>query len=74
MEEAALMSDVMIEKVYAFVRAYIDQYGYPPSLREIARGCYINVAYALRYLDILEAQGRITRKSGQPRSLRLLND
>jgi len=68
------MTDVMVEKVYSFVRAYIDQYGYPPSLREIAQGCYINVAYALRYLDILQAQGRLARKPGQPRSLRLLND
>lgn len=65
------MSDGMIEKVYTFVQTYIAEYGYSPSIREIAEGCYINKTYAVRYLDILEAQGRLTRQQGKARSVRL---
>jgi SOS-response transcriptional repressor LexA len=61
----------MTDKVYIFVQNYIHEYGYPPSIREIAKGCYINKTYAVRYLDILEAQGRLTRQPGKARGMRL---
>jgi DNA-binding transcriptional regulator YhcF (GntR family) len=62
----------MIERVYAFLCEFIQQNGFAPSIREIASGCYINVATVIRYLDILEAQGRIERMAGKARSIRII--
>jgi DNA-binding MarR family transcriptional regulator len=67
------MPDDQIEAVYRFVQTYIQKHGLAPSQREIADGCYINVAYVGRYLDLLEARGRLTRERGQARSIRLLD-
>lgn len=59
--------------VYAFIVNYIRQHGYSPSLREISRGCFMSQANVMRYLDRLEAQGRITRQPGRARSITLLD-
>lgn len=61
------------EAVYRFIQAYHREHGYSPTLREIAEGCYLNVATVLRHLDRLEGQGRIARDPGKARSIRLLN-
>ena len=61
------------EQVYAFIRSYFEEHGFAPSLREIAVQCFMARATALRYLDRLEAQGRISRELGRARSIRLLN-
>lgn len=67
------MPDDILEMVYTFVHDYIASHdGLAPSQREIATGCYINVAYVARYLDILEAQGRLIRQRGRARSIRLI--
>jgi SOS-response transcriptional repressor LexA len=60
-----------LDAVYQFIVIYLDEHGYPPTMREMAEGCYINVAYVVRYLDLLEAQGRLTREAGKARSVRL---
>ena len=62
----------MLETVYAFVKTYIQQHGYSPSVREIADGCYIHFSTAIRCLDKLEARGRLARDPGKARSIRLL--
>ena len=65
--------DERLEAVYGFIQTYIEDHaGLVPSQREIADGCYINVAYVGRYLDLLEARGRLTRERGQARSIRLM--
>lgn len=58
--------------VYDYIRTFIQDNGYPPSLREISAGCFIGRSTAVRYLDKLEAQGRISRDEGRARSIRLL--
>ena len=65
-------SDPAVEAVYSFIRAYIDEHGYPPSLREIGAHCYIGRSTVLLYLDRLEARGRISRDPGKARSINLL--
>ena len=61
-----------LETVFSFVHDYMATHGgVSPSQREIARGCFINVAYVARYLDLLEAQGRLIRERGQARSIQL---
>jgi SOS-response transcriptional repressor LexA len=62
------------EKIYRFISVYITEYGYPPSLRELSKGCYISVASVIRYLDRLEAQGRLRRNSNVSRGITLLDE
>lgn len=57
------------EQVYNFIRDYIHQYGIAPSQHEIALACYLGESTVLRYLDRLEAQGRIIRHLGKARSI-----
>lgn len=59
------------EQVYAFIRDYIGQNNFAPSVRDIAQGCYLSVSAVLRHLDKLEAWGYITREPGVARSISL---
>jgi len=60
-----------LEGIYDFIRRYIAENGYAPSLREISDGCYLGRSTVLRYLDKLEAKGRISRTMGKARSITL---
>lgn len=59
------------EVVYRFIVEYIEMHGISPSQREIAEGCYLVRSSVLRYLDRLEAWGRILRDPNKARSIRL---
>jgi DNA-binding MarR family transcriptional regulator len=62
------------DKVYVFIRgAYIRQHGSSPTLREIAAGCYMSPPSVVRYLDRLEAHGRIARRPGKSRGITVLD-
>ncbi len=65
------MLDAVSKSVYEFICTYILEHGYSPSQRDIARGCYINAASVIRYLDKLEAKGYIRRELGKARSITL---
>jgi repressor LexA len=58
-----------LETVYAYLVEYIDTHGYPPSIREIAAGCYSSTMTVSSMLGILEAQGKITRTPNKARSI-----
>ena len=62
----------MTERVYAFIKAYIDERGIAPSRVEIARAVFLSRSGVLRYIDRLEARGQISHEPGIPRSIRLL--
>ncbi|MEO8391767.1 MAG: winged helix-turn-helix transcriptional regulator [Chloroflexota bacterium] len=66
--------DQTSEALFGFIRTYIHENGYSPSLREIAEGCYLGRSTVLRYLDKLEAKGRIARTIGKARSIALLEE
>lgn len=59
------------QTIFSFICSYLDQHGFPPSLREIAHGCYLSLSTVSKYLGILEAQGRIKRQPGRARGLTL---
>lgn len=69
--QCGAMGNETLDNVYAFIHNYITQNHVSPSIREIAAGCYINVATVIRYLDKLEAQGKISRDLRKARSIRL---
>ena len=61
----------LLEQVYDFVSSYICEHASSPSLREIADACYLGTSTTYRFLDKLEAQGRIFREPGKSRNIRL---
>ena len=65
------MSDPNTETVYVFIRHFIEENAMSPTIREIASGCFLNVATVLRHLDRLEAQERLIRSPYHARSIRL---
>lgn len=67
-----MSSDAMTEKIYAFIRDYIEAHGFSPSLREISRGCYTSATNVVRHLDRLQMEGRLTREMKVPRSIVLV--
>jgi repressor LexA len=58
------------DKIYVFIEAYIAANSWPPSVREIAEGCYVSISTVSYHLRILKAQGRIRRDTKKARSIR----
>lgn len=66
------MDKTILNSVLEYIAAYQDENNQlSPTVREIAQGCFISKGGAARYLDILEAQGKITRKERKARTIRL---
>ena len=60
------------EKVIGFIKAWLKDKGYPPSVREIGKGVGLRSTKAVKYhLDKLVTKGQLTRKSYQARTLEL---
>jgi len=59
------------QKILDFIKHYIDERGYAPSIREIAEKCQISSPSMVQYhLNILERDGCIHRDPSIPRSIR----
>jgi repressor LexA len=69
-----MKNDELTDQVYAFIRAYFDEHGFSPSLRDIGKACYLSPSNVVRYLDVLESRGLISREIRKPRSIALLDD
>lgn len=60
-------------KILAFLRRYIDQRGYVPSVREIQEGCGLSSTSVVQYnLVALERMGYIRRRRDVARALQVL--
>lgn len=60
------------EKVIGFIKSWLKDKGYPPSVREIGKGVGLKSTKAVKYhLDKLVTKGQLTRKSYQARTLEL---
>lgn len=68
------MDTEILDAMYTFIRDYIRQWGYAPSIRDIASACFMTPGNVHRYLDRLEARGRITRQAGVARSICLVGE
>jgi len=54
----------------AYIKKYIKETGYPPTVREIAKGCGMSSTSVVTYhLAKLERQGKITRTSYTARGI-----
>lgn len=62
------------EQIINFVREFLDDRGYPPTIRDIAAGCGISSTSVVAYnLDKLEQAGYIRRHSDISRGIKFLN-
>jgi repressor LexA len=60
------------QQILIFIREFIDQNRYPPTIRDILHGCHISSpAVVQHHLKVLENQGHITREPGIRRSITL---
>jgi len=60
------------DNILEFIAAYTEEHPMPPSMREIAEGCFIAYGTVIRYLDIMEVMGCVQRESGKARSVSIL--
>ncbi len=69
-----MVQNEIVEQVYAFIKAYIQEHTYPPTLQEIADACYMSRTNVTRYIDRLQGMGRLARDPGRSRGITLLDD
>jgi repressor LexA len=60
------------EKILKAIHDFVDDYGYPPSIREIAKKVGVKSTKGIKvHLDNLAKQGLINRVSGKARGIRI---
>ncbi len=60
-------------RILSFVRTFLQERGYAPTVRDIVKGCAISTSSVVQYhLDILEREGYIRRDPQVFRSIRLV--
>lgn len=57
--------------IVRFISLYLERYGYPPSVREIAQAAQVVVKGAWRYLHVLAREGLLTIQPRVARSVRV---
>lgn len=63
------------QRIYDYIKDFIAQHGYPPSVREIAEAVNLKSPSTVHFhLKALEEAGVITRSSGKTRSIVLVED
>jgi repressor LexA len=60
--------------VYEFVKTFIKEHTYPPTLREIARACFLSTSAVTRHLERLQGEGKINREWGVARGITLVDE
>lgn len=66
--------DKKLDKVLAFMQEYIEDNGYPPTVREICSQCEIkSTATAYYYLEKLKSRGLITKQASKNRAVGISN-
>jgi SOS-response transcriptional repressor LexA len=64
----------IVEQVYAFIKAYIREHTHPPTLSEIADGCFMSRTHVTRYVERLEGMGRLFREPNRARGITLIDN
>ena len=61
------------KRIFEFICSYTGEYGFPPTLSEIAKNeGFMSNSGVIRHLDKLERWGWIERYHGKARSIRIL--
>lgn len=68
-------NETRIKEVHAFIKAFIAERGYSPSLMEILEGTSeVSKSVISAHLHMLRARGLITFEDGKPRTIRLVKE
>ncbi len=60
------------ERILKFIKDFIDERGYAPTVRDIVKGCHLSsTAVVQHHLNVLEREGRIRRDPEVFRSIQL---
>jgi repressor LexA len=60
-------------RVLEYLREYVAEHGYPPSIREVGDAVGLTSSSSVAYqLRVLEERGYIRRDPGKPRALTIL--
>lgn len=60
-------------RILAYLRDYVAEHGYPPSMREVGDACGLTSSSSVAHqLQVLEARGHIKRDPGSPRAITIL--
>lgn len=59
--------------IIEFVRAFVDEWGFPPSVREIAEAIGLSSSTAQYHLQCLYRAGWMHRATGKPRAIVVLD-
>lgn len=60
-------------RLLSFIRQFLEEWGYPPTIRDMVRGCAISSTSVVDYnLNILEREGHIRRDAEVSRGIELL--
>lgn len=68
------MAKGVTQSVYVFIKDYVKKHTHPPTLREIAEGCYLSPSAVVRHLERLEGEGKLFREPGRPRGITLVDN
>jgi len=72
-EKRTILVQERQEEILAFITQFQEQEKYPPSIRDIVEGTSISsTSIVSRYLDMLEENGKISRKAATARTLRIV--
>lgn len=62
-------------EVLEFIQSFLDENGFPPSVREIGSACHMSsTATVYYYLEKLEAQGLLRKSPSKNRAIELIRD
>jgi repressor LexA len=62
-------------EIYSFIKSYIQDKGYPPSVREICLGVGLKSTSTVHmHLENLEKDGLIKRDSTKPRTIEIMEN
>lgn len=60
------------EEIIGFIKGYIENYGYSPSMRDVAKAIGLSISPTKYRLDMLRKKGVITFEDGMARTIRLV--
>ena len=61
------------EEILIFIKEYVSERKYPPTIREIGSGVNLRSSSSVhRHLNNLEAEGKISIDRNRPRAIRVL--
>ena len=67
--------DATLEKLYNEINAFLDKYGYPPTVRELCKIMGVKSPSTIfYYLEKLESQGKIRKSNNKNRAIELIKE